>query len=208
MGLGTGLDRGVAAGEHRDAGLAREPPRGDLVAEQVEQLGPRADEHDPGPLAGPGELGVLGEEAVARVDRVDVLRLGQRDDRLDVQIAADRLAGLADLVRLVGLEPVHREPVFVRVDRHGADAQLVGRAKDPDGDLAAVGDQQLAKLGHRAIPWIKEPVDGRRAAARGGSGWVPEKRERGGEASGSDDDALRPEVEKSYRPGDLPGTRQ
>ena len=81
------------------------------------------------------------------MDRVDLLLLGQLDDRLDVQIAADRLAGLADLVGLVGLEAMRREPVFVRVDRHGPDAQLVGRAEDPDRDLAAVGGHQLAECG-------------------------------------------------------------
>ena len=113
--------------------------------------------------AGPGELGVLGQEAVAGVDRVDLLLLRQLDDRLDVQVAADRLAGLAHLVGLVGLEPVQGEPVLVGIDGHGADAQLVGRAEDPDGDLAPIGDHQLAKLGHRNIPtgwvwWVRKGV--------------------------------------------------
>ena len=37
-------------------------------------------------LAGAREVGVLGEEAVARVDRVDAVLLGDRDDRLDVEV--------------------------------------------------------------------------------------------------------------------------
>ncbi len=89
------------------------------------------------------------------MDRVDLLRLGQGDDRVDVEIAADRLAGTADLIGLVGLEAMDGEPILVRIDRHGADAQLVGRAKDPDRDLAAVGGHQLAELGHQSIPGIK-----------------------------------------------------
>ena len=64
----------------------------------------------------------------------------------DVEVRPDRLAGLADAVRLVGLEAVQGEAVFVRVDGDGADAEFVGRAEDADGDLAAVGDEQLPKL--------------------------------------------------------------
>ena len=46
--------------------------------------------------------------------------------RVDVEIRPDRLARLADLVGLVGLEAVQGEAIFVRIDRHRADAQLVG----------------------------------------------------------------------------------
>ena len=69
---------------------------------------------------------------------------GQGDDAVDVEVGADRLARLADAVGLVGLEAVQGEAVLVGVDGDGADAQLVGRAEDADGDLAAVGDQELA----------------------------------------------------------------
>ena len=99
----------------------------------------------PGRGAGAGELGVFRQEAVAGMNRVDFLRLGQLDDRLDVQITADRLARLADLVGLVGLRAMGGEPVFVRIDRHGPDAELVRRAKNADRDLAAIGGHQLAK---------------------------------------------------------------
>ena len=78
------------------------------------------------------------------MDGVDLVLAGQGDDAGDVEVGADRLAGLADAVGLVGLEAVQGEAVFVRVDGDGADAQFVGGAKDADGDFAAVGDQQLA----------------------------------------------------------------
>ena len=87
--------------------------------------------------------GVLGQEAVAGMDGVDLVLPGQGDDAVDVEIGADRLAGLADPVGLVGLEAVQGEAILVRVDGHGADAQLMGRAEDANGDLAAIGDQQL-----------------------------------------------------------------
>src|SRR5262249_22716007 len=96
--------------------------------------------------------GVLREEPVAGVDRLDTLLLGERDDRLDVEVAANRLAGLADLVGLVGFEPVHGEPIFVRIDRDGANAKLVRRSKNSDGDLTAIGHQQLTDLGHCTVP--------------------------------------------------------
>ena len=141
-------DRLVATSEDRNAGLDGQLPGGDLVARACRAARAGADEGDPGGFAGSGELGVLGEEPITRVDRVDVLFTSQFDDRLDVQIASDWLARLADRVRLVGLEPMHREAVFVRVNRDRADAQLVGRAENPNGDLAPVGHQQLANLGH------------------------------------------------------------
>ncbi len=124
--LGAGLDRLACAAKDRYAGLDGELPGGDLVAEHVEQLGPRADPGDPGLLAGSGEGGVLAEESVAGVDGIHLFFDRQLDDGVDAEVAADRFALLADEVRLVGLEPVHGEAVFVRVDGHSANAQLVG----------------------------------------------------------------------------------
>src|SRR5262249_5638074 len=66
------------------------------------------------------------------------------DEAGDVEVGADRLAGLADTVRLVGLEAVQGEAVFVRVDGDGADAEFVRAAEDADGDLAAVSNEQFA----------------------------------------------------------------
>ena len=143
-----------------------------LSPSRSQDLGPRADEGDPGLGAGAGELGVLGQEAVAGVDGVDLAsRCASATIAGDVEVAADRLAGLADAVGLVGLEPVQGEAVLVRIDGDGADAQLVGRAEDPDGDLAAVGDHQLAKLGHRNIPagWVWKRREGVSPATKAGA---------------------------------------
>ena len=52
---------------------------------------------------------------------------------------------LPDLVRLVGLEPVQRVAVLVREDRHGTDPEFVRGPEGPDGDFAAIGDQNLAE---------------------------------------------------------------
>ena len=54
-----------------------------------------------------GEVGVLGEEAVARMDRVRPGDLGRGQDRHRVQVAVGRL-GRADAHALVGESDVHR----------------------------------------------------------------------------------------------------
>ena len=116
----------------------RQAARGGLVAEQFQQVAPGADEGDAGALAGARQCGILGEEAVAGMDGVDALLLGQRDDAFDVEVGFDRAFALADQVGLVGLEAVQGEAVFLRVDGDGAQAEFVGGAQDADGDFAAV----------------------------------------------------------------------
>ena len=71
-----------------------------------------------------GSAGILGEESVAGMDRVDALFRGQRDDALDVEIGLDRPLALADQVGFVGLEAVQREAVFLGIDGDGAQARV------------------------------------------------------------------------------------
>ena len=155
VGLLVGGD-GLATGEDRNACRIGEAAGDGLVAELFEDVRARADEDDAGGADGPRELGPLGEEAVARMDGVDVVIDREGDEGGDVEVGADRLAGFARLIRLVGLEAVQGETVLVRVDRDRADVQLVGRAEDADRDLAPVGDHELAqrpgggRLGHTA----------------------------------------------------------
>ena len=59
----------------------------DLVAELLEDLGRGPTNMMPGLGAGPGELGVLGQEAVAGMDGIDVVLLGEGDDAGDVEVA-------------------------------------------------------------------------------------------------------------------------
>ena len=106
------------------------------------------DEVDPRVLTGTGEVRIFGQEAVPGVDGVHLIFLSQRDDRLDVEIGADRLLRLADQIGFIGLEAVKRVSVLVRIDRHRANAQLMGRAKDANRDLATIGDEELLDLFH------------------------------------------------------------
>ena len=56
----------------------------------------------PAALARLGQVGVLRQEAVAGIDRVDAGPDRDVDDGLRIEIGAYGVAGLADLVRLVG----------------------------------------------------------------------------------------------------------
>ena len=94
-----------------------------------------------------GELGVLRQEAVARVDRVGVDDFGGRDDVGDVEVAVAR-GGRADADGFVGKADVHGVGVGGGMHRHRPDSELLGGAQDPKRDLAAVGDQQLVDGTH------------------------------------------------------------
>ena len=108
------------------------------IVAMVEEIGARSDEGDAGALAGAGEFGILGEEAVAGVDGIDLFFAGEVDDALEVEIGFDGALPFADEVGFVRLEAVEGEAIFLGVDGDGADAEFIGRAKDTDGDLAAV----------------------------------------------------------------------
>ena len=75
---------------------------------------------------------------------VHFMRLRNRDDSRDVQVGFHGALARADLVGLIRLKPVKRQPVFIRINGDGAQAKFVGGAEDADGDFAAVGSQQFA----------------------------------------------------------------
>ncbi len=78
------------------------------------------------------------------MDRIGAGNAGDADIFVDLQIRLDRALALADQVGLVGLEPVQRQLVLFGVAGDRLDVQFVGRAKHPDGDFAAVGDEDLS----------------------------------------------------------------
>ncbi len=103
------------------------------------QVSPRVDD-------GLGEVGVLGEEAVAGVHRVGAGPGGDVDELVDAQVGIG--SGLAAQgVRFVGEHGVQGLAVGVRVHGDAAQAGILAGADDADGDLATVGDEYLAHLG-------------------------------------------------------------
>ena len=90
------------------------------------------------------KCGILAQEAVAGMDRLDVGHLGGGDEPRDVQVAVGA-GGLADADGPVGQSEVGGVAVGLRVDRDHLDAQLLAGADDPQGDLATVGHQDPLK---------------------------------------------------------------
>ena len=88
-----------------------------------------------------GQSRVLGEEAVARIDRVGAGELCDPNDLFDREVRAHGMAPLADLVALVRLLAVQRVAVLEGEDRYRGDAEFVGGPKGANSDLAAVRDE-------------------------------------------------------------------
>ena len=91
-----------------------------------------------------GEALVLGQEAVARVDRVAAGDQRRRDDRRRREVRALRV-GRADADRLVGELDRQRVAVRLAVGDDRLDAERPAGAQDAQRDLAAVGDEDLAE---------------------------------------------------------------
>jgi hypothetical protein len=122
---------------HRDLGA-------DLVAHHPDGVGPRTDEHEAALLDALGEIGVLGQEAVAGVDRLGVGDLGRADDRGHVQVAVGGRRR-PDADGLVGEAHVLGVGVGLGMHGDGLHTQLATGAEDAQGDLAPVGDQDLVE---------------------------------------------------------------
>ena len=101
-------------------------------------------------------MSVLGEEAVAGMDRLDVADLGGRDHMGDLEIALDTL-GRPDADRLVGQSQIEGIPVGFAVDGDRFDAEFAAGADDSQSYLASVGNQN---------PFVHDPI----AAGENGTG--------------------------------------
>ena len=139
-GLGLALDQSLAAGHGGNVDLLGQFPGGVLVAHQGHRLVRGADELDLATAANFGEVGVFGQETVARMNRLHVADLGGADHAVDLQIAVGGL-GRTDAIGLVGQFQVGGAAVGLAEDGHRLDAQLAAGAEDAQGDLTAIGDQ-------------------------------------------------------------------
>ena len=119
---------------------------GQLVAHLLEDLGRRADERDARLFTGAGKRRVLGQKAVAGMDRVHAAAFGKVDDPRDVQIRCQRAFVLADQVGLVRAGAVQAVGIFLRIDGHRAQAQIIACAENAQRDLTAVRHQYLLEL--------------------------------------------------------------
>ena len=112
----------------------------DLVAHRLDGFDVGTDKHDTGLIERAGEGGILGEEAIAGMNRLGAGRLRGGDDLADVEIG---LGGLrrADRNGLVGHIDVHRVAVRLGIDRYGLDAEPARGPDDAAGDLAPISDE-------------------------------------------------------------------
>ncbi len=140
----------VRAGDDRHSRRDHLLACGGLAAHRLHRLGRGADEDHAGGLAGAHELGVLAEEAVARVNRAGAALRAHLEDLLATKIALGARRR-PDRIRLVGEPHVQRVAVGVTVDGDRAEAHLAERADHSHGDLTAVGDQDLVEGERRLV---------------------------------------------------------
>ncbi len=149
---GLGKQRGVAlvvaqvARRAGHAGFEHAALGQRLVAHGGDGRGRRADEDKASLETGLGELGALGQEAVARMHGIGAGAAGGVEQRIDAQVALGR-GRLADAHRLVGLGDMRRQGISGAVDSHGAVAQGARRADHAASDFATVGDEDRVEHG-------------------------------------------------------------
>ena len=135
------LGLAVVARHQRHAGGFHQCLGRGLAAHGVDGRGGRAEEDQPGLFDGAGELGVFREKAVARVDGLGAAGFRRFDQLVDAQVTVGRF-GAAQVDADVRLAGMSRIGVDGAVHGDGGQAEGLGGAHHPAGDLAAVGHQQ------------------------------------------------------------------
>ncbi len=107
------------------------------------------DELDSRCLADFGEIGVLAQEAVTGMYRVDVRDFRRADYRRNVEIASRALCR-SDADRFVGEAHVEAVAVGFRINRDRLNTEVLARADHAERDLAAVGDQYFLNMSDAA----------------------------------------------------------
>ena len=141
-----------------------------LVAGELERSDRWANEREASPDACFGKVGALAEEAVAGVDRVGASFFGGRNNGCRVEVCANRVAMLADLICLVGLQTMQAVAVLERVNGNRVDVELVSGPKGPNRNLATVRNKQFLHVS--SVPLIVGQRFGRSPPCRAASGVV------------------------------------
>ena len=139
----------MIAGHHRNACLFHQPLSGVLQPHGADRGGRRPDEDEACRRHLVDEIGVFRQEAVAWMDRLGACGKRRGNNPVTAQIAfADRRG--ADMHRFVGHLDMQGSRVSIRIDGDGTHAELARGADDAAGDLAAIGDQDVAEHGASA----------------------------------------------------------
>ncbi len=168
---GVGLVAALVARHTWHAGLQHAPLGGCLVAHGGDGVGRWADEDESCLGAGTREVGVLRQEAVARMDGVGAEALGGGDDRGCVQVARARFRR-PDAGGDVGGAHVQGVRVGVGIDRGRAVAHGLRRAHDP----AAISPRLAIRMVRNSVipglacPRRRPRVPGIQASTSAGAG--------------------------------------
>src|SRR5216684_637891 len=133
------FDDAVAPRDGRQAGGFHFPARAVLLSHHFDDFRPWTDEGDFGSFTNFGEIGVLAQEAIPRMDGVDVGNFRGANHLWNVQIAL-AAAGRANAHRFIGKSNVERVTIRLGIYRNGGNAELLAGANDPQGDFPAIGD--------------------------------------------------------------------
>ena len=133
-------DQAGGAGHDRHLGFAGQLAGRVLVAEARHGLGRGTDEVDLATAADFVEVRVLGQKAVAGMNRLHVADFGGADHAIDLAVAVGAL-GRPDAIGLVGQLEIGGASIGFAEDGHGFHTQLAASADDAQRNLTAIGDQ-------------------------------------------------------------------
>lgn len=124
------------AGQHGDADLPGERARDELVAHPVDMFGFRPDKNESAVMAGLRQLRLLGQKAVAGVERLGSRSQRRLNESGDIQVR--RYGRRADNDGPAGQPRCRRILIRLRGNEDSFDAQNAACPDDPGGDLAPV----------------------------------------------------------------------
>ena len=139
----------VKARHQRHTGLAHDAFGGRFGSHGRDRRGRRPYEHQPGSRTCGRKRRVFGQESVPWMNRLRSRALRDRDDHVAVEITLPRRRR-AQAKRFVAGRDMHCIGVGIRKNGDGPDAHAPRGARDPAGNLAAIGDQDFVK--HRVSP--------------------------------------------------------
>src|SRR5881396_603053 len=126
---------GFCARQQGHPRVGGDTPRRHLVAHQGDAGAARPYEREAGFLDPPHELGVLGEEAVARVDGIAAGGARDLEDSIEIQVALGHFRP-AQVPHLVGQSRVGAVAIRLRADSHRGDPALAAGSEHADGYAA------------------------------------------------------------------------
>ena len=145
-GLGFGIDRAVATRRDRHTSLAGAVAGGIFVTHKANRLRRGTNKLDVATGANFGEVRVLRQKSISRVDRIGIANLRSADDAVDFEITF-RTHSRPNANSLVGELHMEAVDVGLRVNSNRLDTQFPTGADNTEGDFAAIGDQDFFKHG-------------------------------------------------------------